>query len=177
MAKSKKDRAGWVAISRSLQRNFIWDSEEPFDRRSAWIDLILTANHEPGVFQSRSGETVNVPAGATYTSIRKLAERWHWSKDKVRRYLATLTATQMITQTATPNGTLLTLVKYKDFQGVRDTKQDANRDTVEHTDKTRTTIYNNEQQINNNKKRPVSMQETMDALQRWAREESEDATD
>lgn len=175
MAKSKKDKSGWVKISRTVQQNFLWKEEEPFDRRSAWIDLILLANHEPGEIQTRSGETVKIPVGSHYTSIRKLSERWHWSKDKTRRFLATLTATQMTTLTATPNGTLITLVKYRDFQGVRDTEQDANRDTNRHTVETRTRmIYKNDTQEDNTgaaKGRPKSMDDTIEALQRWAKEE------
>ena len=38
--------AGWVKIHRQIQDNAIWMSDEPFDSRSAWIDLILMANHE-----------------------------------------------------------------------------------------------------------------------------------
>ena len=175
MAKSKTDKNGWVKISRSVQQNFLWKEEDPFDRRSAWVDLILLANHEPGEIRTRNGETIKIPIGSHYTSIRKLADRWHWSKDKVRRFLATLTATQMITQTATQNGTLLTLVKYRDFQSVRDTKQDAERDTNRHTGKTQTRmIYKNDIQESYSgakKGRPVSVADTIAALEEWAKEE------
>ena len=170
MAKSKKDKNGWVAISRSIQQNFLWKSDKPFDDRSAWIDLILLANHEPGIFQTRQGEIIKVPTGAHFTSVRKLADRWHWSKEKVGRFLATLTEAQMIAQTATHSGTLISLVKYRDFQGYRDTPQDTRQDTRQDTTSPQTTMKNNEQQKNNKRAsaRPVSMAETMEALKRWA---------
>ena len=38
---------GWVKIWRKIWASDIWDDEEPFCKRAAWIDLILMANHEP----------------------------------------------------------------------------------------------------------------------------------
>ena len=37
---------GWISIHRKIQDSEIWNSSEPFDKRSAWIDLLLLANHE-----------------------------------------------------------------------------------------------------------------------------------
>ena len=37
---------GWILIHRKLQENQIWYSNEPFDMRSAWIDLLMLANHD-----------------------------------------------------------------------------------------------------------------------------------
>ena len=38
--------AGWFKVERAIQDHSIWKSREPFDRRSAWIDLILLANYK-----------------------------------------------------------------------------------------------------------------------------------
>ena len=35
---------GWIKVHRDLNDHWIWKSKEPFDKRSAWIDLILLAN-------------------------------------------------------------------------------------------------------------------------------------
>ena len=40
------DKKGYVFVYRSVKDNWIWNSKEPFDKRSAWIVLILTANHQ-----------------------------------------------------------------------------------------------------------------------------------
>ena len=37
---------GWISIYRQIQDNWIWKSKEPFDKRSAWIDLLLMVNHD-----------------------------------------------------------------------------------------------------------------------------------
>ena len=176
MAKSKKDKAGWVIISRSILESSIWTSSEPFSGRDAWIDLILTVNHEDREIITRSGEVVKIPRGATWTSIRKLMNRWHWSSGKVRRYLGTLTGAQMITLNGTPDGTLLTLVNYSNFQGPRHTERNAERLADGHTGGIRTTMNNNEQQKNNRSgARPVSMADTIAALERYAKQGGETA--
>ena len=168
MAGNKKDKSGWVVLSRSILTNYLWTSDVPFDDRSAWIDLILLANREDGAFQVRSGEVIKVPRGSHFTSIRKLAERWHWSKDRVNRFLATLTATQMVTQTRTPTGTLLSLVNYDNFQGRRDSNKDTYKDTNKDTHELRTTMNNNNTTNNYNKNRPKPLEERLEGIRRAA---------
>lgn len=50
------------------------------------------------------------------TSIVKLADRWGWSRNKVVRYLDMLESEQMLNTKRTPKGTLVTIVKYDDYQ-------------------------------------------------------------
>lgn len=168
MAKNKKNSAGWVVLSRSLLNSNIWTTEEPHNSKSAWIDLILMVNHEAGQIITRKGEVVKVPRGSTFTSIRKLAERWHWSTGKVIRYLETLTEAQMITQTSTTSGTLLSLVNYNEFQSPRNTNRNTDKDADGNTDGIRTTMNNNEQQRKKRASAPLSTQETIEALKKWA---------
>ena len=163
MAKSKKDTKGWVKISRTILDNFLWTSEKPFDDRSAWIDLILLMNHEDGAFQTKRGEIVKVPRGSHFTSIRKLAERWHWSKSRVDRYIGTLIDAKMVTQSRTQSGTLLNLVNYSNYQGRKDTDRDTDRDT----DDTRTRT---KELKNKRNSMPLSPSEKMEAMRRHIEE-------
>lgn len=89
-------KTGWIKISRKILDNTLWTSEEPFDRRSAWTDLILMANYEDKQFMSRRGIVIEVPAGSLFTSMRKLARRWRWSEKKVRMYLGELKGMKMV---------------------------------------------------------------------------------
>ena len=132
MAK-KKDR-GWIKLHRQIQDNPIWLSPEPFDRRSAWIDLLLMANHEERVIILKNGKTQVIKAGQLFTSLDHLANRWHWSRNRVRRYLALISAQGMCTLSGTPSGTLLTLIKYGDFQHGRHTDGQANGQADGQTD-------------------------------------------
>ena len=178
MAKSKDP--GWVKISRSILNNPIWTSPEPFSIRDAWIDLILMANFEDKEIMTRHGKTIKIPRGSTFTSIKHLADRWHWSPNKVRRQIERLNRLGMVTISGTADGTLLTLVKYRDFQDGRRADGTPNGTADGTADGTR---LKKEKKEKNEKKRasaptfsggrPVSVADTVAALEKWAREEKE----
>ena len=128
--------SNWVKINRSIFDNFLWKKNTPFDVRSAWIDLILLANHEDGQFMTSRGELIKIPRGSHFTSTRSLAERWHWNRDTVSRYIRTLVDAEMLTQTATHSGTLLSLVNYDNYQGGTATDHATHRAADHTTDHT-----------------------------------------
>lgn len=140
------DARGWVKLYRQIWSCDVWQAKEPFDRRSAWIDLILLCNHADGDFYD-GRTTIHVERGQFVTSIRHLADRWHWSKDKVSRYLRHLSRQKMIHITATPTATVITLVKYEFFQSDRDSYKDSKRDTDNDTSKSQTRKNNNTKNI------------------------------
>lgn len=106
MAKEK----GWVKLERAILDTVVWSNTEPFDERSAYVDLVLRANYEDKAFRPRRETTIiNVKAGQFFTSIAKLCERWKWSENKVRRYLKMLKNLGFIRTDARACGTLITL--------------------------------------------------------------------
>lgn len=126
---------GWIKLHRKIQDNMIWNDSEPFDRRSAWIDLIMMANVQDKEILYR-GQCIKIKRGQVYTSVRKLAARWHWSRDKVNRFIKTLIKAHMIEKdNRTQSATLLTLVKYGDFQSRADSNKATNKSTHKDTDK------------------------------------------
>lgn len=116
MAKKKKDKQGWIKLHRQIMDNEIWNMPEPFDRRSAWIDLLMLMNHEPRAVPLRNGNVVYLEAGQHFTSMDALAERWHWSRGKVIRYMKLLCKLEMCTCSATADGTTITVINYGFFQ-------------------------------------------------------------
>ena len=117
-------KIGWISLHRKLQECDIWLDDEPFDRRSAWIDLLLSANHEDKglIFD---GHRIIVERGQLITSVRKLSAKWHWGKDKTLAYLRLLEELQMIERKADSRKTLLTIVNYDIYQN-----EDLNERTV-----------------------------------------------
>ena len=119
------ENSGWVILSRKIQDNWIWENP---DMLKAWLDLIFLMN-----FKDRKliidGQLKIIKRGQYFTSIRNLASRWEWSKDRVERFLKLLESDKMISRSRTPSGTLLTLIKYEDFQGQPDTNKDTDKDT------------------------------------------------
>lgn len=85
---------GWISLHRRIVDHWIWQ-EKPFDKRSAWIDLLIIANHQENKFLL-GNELIEVQRGSFVTSELKLMERWGWSKTKLRNFIKLLEEDGMI---------------------------------------------------------------------------------
>ena len=105
---------GWIKIHRQIQNCLIWD-DKPFNMASAWIDLLLLANHKDKetIFDKKP---ILVKRGQRITSVRELSERWGWGKDKTLRFLRLLESEKMIVKESDSRKTLLTIVNYGIYQ-------------------------------------------------------------
>lgn len=112
---------GWIKLHRELTDHWLWE-EKPFDRKSAWIDLLLMANHE-GKKVMLGNELVEVERGGLITSEVKLADRWGWSRTKVRRFLEILENDSMIVVKKDSKKTALNIVNFSIFQDVDSEKE------------------------------------------------------
>ena len=145
------DKQGWICIHRKIQECDIWLEEEPFDHRSAWIDLLLTANHREKnmIFD---GHRITIERGQILTSVRKLSIRWHWGKNKTLKFLRLLEECEMIHRESNARRTLLTIENYGKYQDIRDTNGDSNGTVTGQlgdTDRPQTTNNNNVNNDNN----------------------------
>lgn len=102
---------GWIKLNRSIQENWLWE-EKPFDKKSAWIDLLLMANHKNNKFPL-GNEIIEVEQGSFITSEIKLMNRWGWSKTKLRNFLKLLESEKMITKVVDRKKTTISIVNYK----------------------------------------------------------------
>ena len=104
---------GWIKLDRRIMDNdFLWGNGEPFDRRAAWVDLLLMAAHKDTAYCKR---------GQIVTSIRELAERWTWGRNRVYRFLRDTERAGMVTTSGTSSGTTITIENYSKYQSGRDT--------------------------------------------------------
>lgn len=104
---------GYIRLYRKLTAHFLWQ-DKPFSKGQAWIDLLFMANHTDTCFFL--GDTlVTAEAGQVVTSEMKLANRWGWSRQKVRSFLAVLVTENMIVKAPSRNRTVLTLCNYSTF--------------------------------------------------------------
>ena len=122
---------GFVKIFRKIEDNILWEDDTPFDSRSAWVDLILQANHKSNSFLMGM-QKINIKRGQKWTSSKKLADRWGWSRKKVMKYLRVLEQEGMIYLEVTNRGLLITIVKYSTYQDFSRGKGTAN-DTADDT--------------------------------------------
>lgn len=128
---------GFIKIYRDIQDGPIWNDKEPFCKRAAYVDLVMMMNHADKTIVI-GNQPLTVKRGQKFTSIRHLAERWHWSRNKTLAYLKLLEAVQIIYRTKMLNGTLLTLVDYDKTQSQQDTKSTTSSTTIEATESTTT---------------------------------------
>lgn len=106
---------GWIKLFRSLTDNSIWRCE-PFTRGQAWVDLLLLANFDRSYFFKR-GVKIIVERGQVARSEVELADRWKWSRTKVRKFLNDLEKEQQIEQHKTNVNKLITIINYNLYQG------------------------------------------------------------
>ena len=139
---------GWVAVHRSIKDNWVWE-DKPFSKGQAWIDLILTANHED-VIKTVKGRPHKFEKGTVSMSQRKLADRWGWSRDKVIHFLHDLCTTGMI-EKQSKDYTIIKLVNWDKFQ-VEHSKKQTTKQTIDQTSEqtTEQTLNNNDLTIKNN---------------------------
>ena len=122
---NKDGNRGWIKLHRSIQNHWLWDLEdEPFDRRSAFIDLIMLANHARRKVFFKN-EVIHVERGQTITSIRKLCEKWKWSNTKVNNYLNILEFDDVIVMEKDTKKTVITICNYDKYQFIEDGSSDA----------------------------------------------------
>ena len=147
------DNLYWIKLHRQIRESAIWDNDEPFDYRSAWLDLIMEAHTKSNEVNWR-GNVISVKRGDVYTSIRKLAGRWHWSTGKVTRFLKILEKLGMIRRHRDIKCvTLLTIVNYGKFQDKQDSDGDTN-DTLTRQKRDRGGVL-----LKNNKNKDIKIKE------------------
>ena len=107
--------AGWICLYRQIQEHWIWKSKEPFDKRSAWIDLLLMVNHKKEKVEF-DNKFIDVERGQKITSLEKLSARWKWSRHKVSDFLNRLEQDAMLVQVRDKKKTLISIENYDKFQ-------------------------------------------------------------
>ena len=116
---------GWIKLHRSILENEFYMAK-PFSKGQAWIDLLLLAEHKTHKRMWR-GNLVEFRRGDVNLSIKQLGIRWGWSHGKVERFLDNLSEQEMIYQNVNRNRTVLTIVKYDDFQSQRESERKSDR--------------------------------------------------
>ena len=110
---------GTLNIARSMLDHCVL-SGEPFDRRSAWLDLLSEAAWKDRVV-SFNRRSIEIPRGSLVRSLRTLQKRWGWDNHvKVSRFLDRLTKEGMIEQQIDGDLRVIRIVNFERFQGQND---------------------------------------------------------
>lgn len=110
-----KSKKGYIRLYRKIWDNFLFNSDERFDRRTAWIYLIFRANYEEEKVTIR-GIVYTISRGQFIDNATHLAEVFRWDRKTVLRFLNLLEREGMITRTTVMNGSIITITNYKEYQ-------------------------------------------------------------
>lgn len=106
---------GYIKIHRQLQDNLLWQ-DKPFSKGQAWIDLLLCTNYKKNVMTVKNGLTIFLERGECGYSMVAFANRWGWSRSKVKRFFDFLNEQKMIQQKITANHSIFKILNYNNFQ-------------------------------------------------------------
>lgn len=107
-------RRGLIQIDRGLMSHPVFQ-EEPFTEREAWIWMLMEASFEARRVRVLHN-VISLERGQFAASLRFMAERFQWKKDRVSRFLKRIVKEGMI-ETATETGeTVISICNYEVYQ-------------------------------------------------------------
>jgi hypothetical protein len=138
---------GFLKLYRKITDNKYYFSE-PFTKTQAWIDLLIMANVKDNIIYIR-GNKITVKRGQICRSQETLAERWKWSRGKVKRYLSDLKNEHQIIQQNNAVCSIISIVNYDDYNETDGRQYD--RRTADSTTDGRQTVRQTDIEKNDNK--------------------------
>ena len=158
----------WIKLNRSIMEHWLW-SGETFSRGQAFIDLLLLAAYADHKVMSQ-GRMIDVKRGSMITSVRYLAGRWGWSKDKTLKYLNDLESDGIIKKESDTKRTVLSIVNYGKYQNLQCNEQTQNghKTDTERTQNGQT----KERKESKEGKRSIFMPPTIDEVRAYCAEKN-----
>ena len=149
---------GWISVHRQIQEHWLW-ADKPFSKGQAWIDMLMLANHEDKqILFGR--KIIDVKAGSFITSEVKLAERWEWSRQKVRDFLDLLKEEKMIDKVSDNKKTTIFIENYAEYQDTCNSKLDSEKTS----EKQQKNTNNNDNNANNTLSYPLFCARTRESF-------------
>lgn len=116
--KPKDKLSNYIPINRKLFTHPLWTEKRSYSKFEAWLDLVQAARFEnTEATMLSAGKLVKWNRGELPVSLRFLAERWDWSKNKVDDFIRMLEQEKMIAKrTATGTSqTIISLCNYDSY--------------------------------------------------------------
>lgn len=115
---------GWICLDRRIENHWIWDDPEML---RAWVYLLIAAHWEEKKVLVGS-RTEIIPRGSLHVSERFLANKFKWSRGKLRNFLLELQKDHMLFLDRSTDGTTIQIINYEEYQA----KVDAENNTAIH---------------------------------------------
>ncbi len=106
---------GWFKVNRCLLDHWLWCADKPFSQGQALLDLVgFAAFKEEEVVVDK--QVIRLRVGQQVRSQKSLAERWGWTRAKVRHFLQLLKDDGMILTERVGKHVVITICKNNKFQ-------------------------------------------------------------
>ncbi len=139
------ENKGYILLYRSILDNPLYRLEK-FTKIQAWIDILILTCFTENYITTKNGQVIKLERGQCGYSVVALADRWMWSRTKVKRFLELLENEKMIQQKNVSNHNIINVLNYDKYQN------GAINDTI-NVQQTSSKRYNKRTQINNDKER------------------------
>ena len=129
------EKPGYIPLYRKIQDNFLWKERRVFSKAEAWIDILMEArfSDEPETFVIGT-KLLQCSYGEVLYSMDTWADRWRWSKSKVKRVLDLFAKCSMIelkNETVTTRISVLNYSKYDPRRNGNETQVKRKRNASE----------------------------------------------
>ena len=141
---------GWISLHRKVKDHWIFAEKRSFSKFEAWVDLLMEVNHQDKKVLL-GNELIEVKRGQKVTSMRKLAERWKWGKNKTYEFVKLLESDGMILVKGDTKKTVITIVNYDIYQ-FSETQNGTPKGHERNANGTRPDTNNNDNNVNNDNK-------------------------
>ena len=115
-------RQGYLLIFKQFLENPLLD-DKPYCRGYAWLCLLALTNSKKEFQKVKNGALIPVERGECGLSEYALADKFGWSRGKVRRWLNELEKNCMIRQKIVENHSIIKVLNYDKFQNGTTKKQ------------------------------------------------------
>jgi hypothetical protein len=147
---------GWIRLHRKLQDNPVWRQKRQFSLAEAWIDILLEARHNPVPETIIIGlYSIQCNRGQCIKSYDTWANRWNWSRSRVRRVLNLFQNMNMICLKNVTKSTQITVCNYDLYNPLRNANETQMK-RIRHANETHSATNKNvknekkEKNVNNN---------------------------
>ena len=121
---------GYFKLHRRFFDHWLWSEQRCLSKAEAWIDLLQIAAYVPTKRIIRD-KLLQIAEGELIASLRYLADKWGWNKDKAASFLRLLESEGMIRRESRQGESVIILCRYKDYAMLRDTGTDTHIDKVQ----------------------------------------------
>ena len=141
---------GWIALHRKFKS---WEWYDDILASRLFLHCLLSANHK-----EKKWKGVTIPRGSFVSGRKALSVETGLSEQQIRTNLKKLESTSEITIKSTNKNSLITIVKYEEYQGrdegltSKETTKSTNKEPTNNQRITTTNNVNNENNVNNKDK-------------------------